>query len=152
MKQFLFTILILPLLIPISFAQSKIAAFKELLQLMDQDSLTESVMKDYMPSNLPGIEDSGRNSKLNESVKSSFPAMNNIMKKLRTEDMVTLYDKYFTEKEINDYLTFYKSTSGVKWLSAQVKISRELSTIMKQKYMPAIMDSMKIKMGLNMII
>ena len=35
-------------------------------------------------------------------------AMKPIINKMMNEDMVAIYDKYFTDSEIKDYIAFYK--------------------------------------------
>jgi hypothetical protein len=68
-----------------------------------------------------------------------------IMKKMMDEDMVALYDKYFSQKEINDYIAFYKTPSGQKFIKVTPDISKDLMMIMMQKYVPQIQEAIKAK-------
>lgn len=49
-------------------------------------------------------------------------------------EMVDIYDKYFTMEEIDDFTTFYKSRSGQKMLTQMPDISKDIMTIMTNKY------------------
>jgi len=59
--------------------------------------------------------------------------------------MALIYDKYFTEKEIKDFIVFYKSPSGQKYLSLSPEIMKEFMGTMMQKYMPEMKKTMKDK-------
>jgi uncharacterized protein len=61
------------------------------------------------------------------------------------EDMVTLYDKYYTQNEINDFIIFYKSPSGQKFTKVSPDIQKDLMMVMMQKYMPEIQKTIKTK-------
>lgn len=54
--------------------------------------------------------------------------------KLLNEDMVDIYDKYFTIEEIEDFTVFYKSRSGQKMLNQMPDISKDVMAIMSSKY------------------
>lgn len=61
------------------------------------------------------------------------------------DDMALIYDKYFTEKEIKDFIVFYKSSSGQRYLSQTPEIMKEFMGTMVQKYMPEMQKAMKAK-------
>ena len=71
--------------------------------------------------------------------------MKNITNRMLNEDMVLIYDKYFNQEEINDIISFYKTPSGHKWIKSTPEITKELMTVMMQKYMPEIQKAMKEK-------
>ncbi len=54
--------------------------------------------------------------------------------KLVNEDMVNIYDKYFTTEEIDDFIGFYKSRSGQKLLAQTPDITKDVMAIMTTKY------------------
>ena len=54
--------------------------------------------------------------------------------KLVNEDMVDIYDKYFTIQEIDDFTNFYKSKSGQKLLKQTPDITKDVMAIMSAKY------------------
>ena len=47
-----------------------------------------------------------------------------------------LYDKYFTEQEIDEILNFYKTPAGKKVIEETPKITKELFTDLMQNYYP----------------
>jgi uncharacterized protein len=63
--------------------------------------------------------------------------------RLLNEDMVDIYDKYFTTEEIDDFATFYKSKSGQKMLSQMPAISKDVMTIMSDKYQKDFQQSIR---------
>ena len=81
------------------------------------------------------------------TMKKAIDAMKPIMNKMLNEDMVAIYDKYFTESEIKDYIAFYKSPSGQKFVNVTPAMQTDIMNIMMQKYMgeiqKAVMDTMK---------
>lgn len=54
--------------------------------------------------------------------------------KLLNEDMVDIYDKYFSIEEIDDFTKFYKSTSGQKMIARLPDISKDVMAVMSTKY------------------
>jgi hypothetical protein len=54
--------------------------------------------------------------------------------KLLNEDMVDIYDKYFTIEEIEDFTAFYKSKSGQRMINHMPDITKDIMAIMSAKY------------------
>lgn len=79
------------------------------------------------------------------SANANMESMKLIINKLMNEDMVELYNKYFSEKEINDMINFYKSETGQKMLSTSPIIMNDVMELFKTKYMPEIMNKMNVK-------
>jgi hypothetical protein len=134
-----------------SYSQTKQESIKELFHLMKQDSLIDKMLSSMIPSmmnqmkNQFPIKDSLANVRSNEMMKSTMQTGKEIIKKMIDEDMVALYDKYYSQNEINDYIAFYKSPSGQKYITATPDITKDLMMIMMQKYMPEIQKAMKAK-------
>jgi len=142
----------LPALLINGFSQTKQESIKELFGLMKQDSMIDKMygsmipaMMNQMKSQFP-IKDSMANVHSNEILKSTMQTVKQISKKMIDEDMVGLYDKYFTQGEINDYIAFYKSPSGKKYIKVMPDITKDLMMIMMQKYMPEIQETLKAKL------
>jgi uncharacterized protein len=124
---------------------SKKEKIKTLLTLMHQDSLmiktiegmTTSMAKNmtmmFSDSNYTkmGIDISAMTQKLMD--KHMQNSMENALK-LINEDMVDIYDKYFTMEEIDDFSIFYKSKSGQKMLAQMPDITKDMMKIMTTKY------------------
>lgn len=54
--------------------------------------------------------------------------------RLINEDMVDIYDKYFTVEEVEDYINFYQSKSGQKLLSVLPDITKDIMKVLTTKY------------------
>ena len=118
---------------------------------MQQDSIMDKMFSSMIPSMIEQmksqhpINDSLANARSNEMMKAMMQTTRLIMKKMMDEDMVALYDKYFSQKEINDYIAFYKTPSGQKFIKVTPDISKDLMEIMMQKYVPEIQNAVKTK-------
>jgi len=140
-----------PVFMTTSFAQTKQESIKELFKAMQQDSMMDKMFSSMIPSMMNQmksqfpIKDSLMNVRSNEMMKSTMQTVKDITKKMLDEDMVAIYDKYFTQSEINDYIAFYKSPSGQKFIKVTPDISKDLMMVMMQKYMPVIQKTIKEK-------
>lgn len=146
-------ILVLMICIPslMGYSQTKQESIKELFHVMQQDSIMDKMFSSMIPSMIEQmksqhpINDSLSNARSNELMKAIMQTTRLIMKKMMDEDMVALYDKYFSQKEINDYIAFYKTPSGQKFIKVTPDISKDLMMIMMQKYVPQIQEAIKAK-------
>ena len=146
-------ILVLMISIPslMGYSQTKQESIKELFHVMQQDSIMDKMFSSMIPSMISQmksqnpIKDSLVNARSNELMKVTMQTTKVILKKMMDEDMVALYDKYFSQKEINDYIAFYKSPSGQKFIKVTPDISKDLMGIMMQKYIPQIQNTIKTK-------
>lgn len=128
--------------------QTKQQSIKDLLRIMQQDSLMQKTMQATMTAmashSAPG-QDPAAKAKVMAAMSSSMEVTTRIMKKFMDEDMVQIYDKNFSQKEINDFIAFYKSPSGQKMLSSMPAVQTDVMAIMYQKYVPLMMQEMKKK-------
>ncbi len=153
--------LLLPAILLIALASqgqvqnsTKKEKIKNLFILMHQDSLiiktldamTSSMVKtmsimfnDTMYTN-HGVDVSKIGQKLME--RSMKKSKENALR-LLNEDMVDIYDKYFTVEEIDDFAIFYGSKSGQKLLNQTPAISKDVMTIMSAKYQKDFQQSFK---------
>src|SRR5260221_11515683 len=88
-------------------AQSKKESIKVLFGFMHQDTLINK-MFDAMTSSMltsmtSQIKDTANSSKISNMMVKSMERSRSIAKKLINEDMVDIYDKYFTQQEIDDF-------------------------------------------------
>lgn len=127
------------------YSQTKQESIKELFHLMKQDSLMDNAFTSMIPTMLSQIKDSTARVHSNEMMNSARQTVLEMTKKMINEDVVVLYDKYFSQNEINDFIAFYKSPSGRKLINASTDIQKDLMKIMMQKYIPEIQKSMKAK-------
>jgi uncharacterized protein len=150
-KVILVLMFCLPVLMIKGFSQTKQESIKQLFSLMKQDSMADKMfssmipaMRSQMKSQFP--KDSIANARSNEMMKTITQTAKEITKKMIDEDMVGLYDKYFSQGEINDYIAFYKTPSGQKMITLMQDITKELMMIMMQKYLPEMQKAIKAKM------
>ncbi|MCD9188420.1 MAG: DUF2059 domain-containing protein [Pyrinomonadaceae bacterium] len=61
-------------------------------------------------------------------------------KKYVEELMYPIYDKYFTEKELGELVTFYKSETGQKFISVTPELVAESNKITETKLLPQILS------------
>ena len=128
-------------------SQTKQESIKQLFHLMQTDSLMDKMFSSMIPQMLgqQGLQmkDSASQATFNTKMKSIMQIVKDISSKLMNEDMVVLYDKYFNQTEINDFINFYKTPSGQKMIKLTPDIQKDLMTVMMQKYMPEMQKSMK---------
>jgi len=128
-----------------SQAQTKQASIKELFHLMQTDSIIEKTFTAIVPGILRQMPDSPKDS---ASLAQRTKMMEAVMKiaketcnKMINEDMVVIYDKYFSQKEVDDFIRFYKTPAGQKFIKMTPGIQADLMNIMMQKYMPEMKKS-----------
>lgn len=135
-------ILVLLLSIPVFFnvqAQTKQENIKELFTLMQTDSMAAKMMNSMLPMliNQPSASmDSTAKSQRVQLFNKVTAAVTSITTRLINEDMVMLYDKYFSEKDIKELNAFYKSEAGKKMVLVTPELNKEVMMIMLTKYMP----------------
>jgi hypothetical protein len=133
-----------------NYSQTKQESIKELFKLTKQDSMIDKTFNAMLPSMFKQMEsqvkDSASKARSQEMRDYSFQKVKEIAKVMINEDMVIIYDKFFSQDEINDFISFYKSPSGQKFVNVTPDIQKELMAIMMQKYMPEMQKSMKAKM------
>ena len=104
---------------------SMVPSMAKQMQLQVKDSVASAISVNIMNVSM-------------QTVKGFIPQM--------MDDMALIYDKYFTEKEIKDFIVFYKSPSGQRYLSLSPEIMKEFMGTMMQKYMPEIQKTLASKM------
>ena len=132
------------------YSQTKQESIKELFKVMQTDSLMaktfDAIISGSMTNLQSIIKDSAANAATNVMMKSMMQNLKVMMKKMIDEDMVSLYDKYFTQNDINAYIIFYKSPSGQKFLKVTPDLQKDLMNVMMTKYMPEIQKSIQAGM------
>ena len=128
-----------------SHAQTKQASIKELFHLMQTDSIIEKSFASIVPSilnQMPNIQnDSASSAQRNKLMESVMQVAKDVCTKMINEDMVVIYDKYFSQAEVDDFIRFYKTPAGQKFIKMTPTIQTDLMTIMMQKYMPEMQKS-----------
>lgn len=134
------------------YAQTKQESIKTLFSVMKQDSLMDKMMNGVIPSLVAQMssqyatKDPASKAKIIEATKVGMEASKTMLKKMLADGgMVAIYDKYFSQDEINDFIAFYKSPSGQKLLKEMPSITED-NMLMMQKYMPELQKEIKTKM------
>lgn len=63
-----------------------------------------------------------------------------------TADMVPIYERYFTQQEIQKYIDFYSTPEGKKLAGSAPIIQKQMLTNMMTKYMPQLQKKLASKM------
>ena len=138
-KLFIITMLIFTMNITVFSAETpKQKKIKELFQVMDIQETTNE-MSQMM------LNDTG-NMKLSKNQKAAMQKEMQSMMDYVLNKQAELYDKHFTEQEIDDILNFYKTPAGKKIIEETPKITKELFTDLMENYYPDMIKRMeKIK-------
>jgi uncharacterized protein len=149
MKKSIFLLLFSVCFFSGAFAQSKQESIKELFHIMKNDSMMNKMLDSMVPTMASQMQsqmtDSLARAKSTDRMNVSMQAVKGLVPQM-LDDMALIYDKYFTEKEIKDFIVFYKSPSGQRYLSQTPEIMKEFMGTMMQKYMPEMQKAMKAKM------
>ena len=119
----------------------------ELIEVMQADKMIGQMMDQMIPmmqqqmkSNLKTEEQKQKLEKVNTIVLEEAKIFtNNIV----NGSMVDIYAKYFSEKDINYMIDFYKSETGKKLLELTPTITKELMEKMMQDEMPTFQQKIK---------
>ena len=114
-------------------SQTKQESIRELFSLMKTESMLDNLAIPFQ-----GLQKDSTSKGLNSSFMNSFKPM---FKKIMDEDMVPLYDKYYSHKEINDIIRFYKSKTGQKMITTTPELQKEIMKIVQTKFMGEFMKS-----------
>ncbi len=138
-KLFIITMLIFAINITgFSAETSKQKKIKELFQVMDIQAATNEISQMM-------LNDTG-NMKLSKNQKAAMQKEMQSMMDYVLNKQAELYDKHFTEQEIDDILNFYKTPAGKKIIEETPKITKELFTDLMENYYPDMIKRMeKIK-------
>lgn len=149
MKKLLF------ILLAISFtayatAQDKESDLKQLLELMKVEETIDGKVNSMIPmlKQQVGLQLKGDNAeeKLNQYIDFMMEEVKELSKKLANEEMINIYDKHFTHKEVKDLIKFYKSPTGQKILAVSPEISKDMMNAMTTKYLPDFQDRLMKKL------
>jgi hypothetical protein len=136
MKKVTLAVLFCVITVINGYSQTKQESIKELFHLMQKDSLMYRSVKSMNPDLLSQIiKDSTSLANFKEMKSSNMQTSLEFSIKLTDEEMA-LYDKYFSQNEINDFIAFYKSPAGQKLTRIAPEIQKEAGMNMIQKYMP----------------
>ena len=133
MKKTISVSIILVLTTLSTFSQTKQESIKELFTLMNTESMFDKLVIPFQ-----GLQKDSISKVLTGSIMNSMKPM---FKKIMNEDLVGIYDRHYTQKEIKDLIRFYKSKTGQKMITTAPDIQNELMSIVQAKYMGEFLKS-----------
>jgi len=149
MKKTVFALFLCVSVITTGFSQTKKESIKELFHVMKTDSMMSKMIDSMVPAMLSQMQsqmsDSTAKARSTELMTSMMETVKGFTPRMQ-EEMVSLYDKYFSDKEIQDYITFYKSPSGQKIISLMPEITKDMMGNMMQTLVPELQNTIKAKM------
>jgi uncharacterized protein len=149
MKKSIFLLVFSVCVISGAFAQTKQESIKDLIHILKNDSMINKTLDAMIPTMANQMQlqlkDSTAKARSMEIMKVAMQSAKEIMPKMMDE-MAVSYDKYFTEQEINDFIAFYKSPSGQKYISVMPEMMKDMMGNMMKNYLPAMKKSMEAKM------
>jgi hypothetical protein len=102
-----------------SFAQDKASDLKKLFELMDSEKMIDGIMNNMIPSlkQQASVQIQGEDAKekFDQYIDFLMSETKELSNKLVNEEMVDIYDKYFSHEEIKDLISFYESPTGKKF-------------------------------------
>jgi Uncharacterized protein conserved in bacteria len=151
MKKSIFLLLFSVCFFSGAFAQSKQESIKELMHIMKSDSMMIKMVDQMMPAMISNMK-----SKMKDQADAEEKSgkMMIIVKQIITEmspkimdQMILMYDKYYTEGEINDIITFYKSPTGQKSINTMPLIMKDMMGNMTSTLIPDMAKEIAAKMA-----
>ncbi|ACZ10218.1 Uncharacterized protein conserved in bacteria [Sebaldella termitidis] len=138
-KLFIITMLVFTINITVFSAETpKQKKIKELFQVMDIQAATNE-MSEMILNDTDSM-------KLSKNQKAAMQKEMQSMMDYVLNKQAELYDRHFTEQEIDDILNFYKTPAGKKIIEETPKITKELFTDLMENYYPDMIKRMeKIK-------
>ena len=132
------------------YARTKQEAIKELIHVMKNDSMINKMIDAMVPAMATQMQsemkDSTAKARSGEVMKIAMETVKDLSPKL-TDMMASIYEKYYTEKEINDFLVFYKSPTGQKSINIMPQIMKEMMGEMMKNYIPEMQKTLKARIG-----
>jgi len=150
MKKSIFLLLLSVCFFLTGFAQTtKQESIKELIHIMRNDSMMNKTIDSMIPVMVNQMQsqmkDSTAKARSMEIATMAMESAKEMMPKMMDE-MATSYDKYFTEQEIKDFITFYNTPAGQKYISVMPEMMKDLMGNMMKNYIPEMKKSMDAKL------
>lgn len=124
------------------------ALIKELFVVMHQDSMMlkmmdamSASMAKQMTASLSNM-DAANAKGFTDAMEKSLVSSKEMTFKLINEDLIDIYDRYFTPEEIRQFIMFYKTAAGQKMIGMTPAITKDIMNIMSVKYTPAIQQAL----------
>ncbi len=151
MKKRIFAIMICAVVFINIQAQAKKESVIELFNLMQQNEMLDKTFSNIIEPLKNQIGKSGKDEatiqKSKAAIEKVMSVSKEIVKDILNNEMVAIYQKYFTEKDIKNMIAFYKTPTGKKFIQMTPDIQKEMMQIMFEKYIPKLQETMKNEMA-----
>ncbi len=151
MKKVISTLILISSLCLSGHSQTKQENIKELFTIMQIDKMMDKMYSSMIPmmqaQMKKSVPDSLRSTKSDNFMSENMKLITDESKKMTSDflnnDMVSIYDKNFSDQEVKDLLVFYKSPTGLKMVEKQPAMQQESLQIMMTKYIPKYQEAIK---------
>lgn len=145
MKKAMFSLIALSLLSIQIYAQSKQEKIISLLSIMQSERMIDKTFDNMLQVMKQQAAHELSKEQQDELMTFVMSEMKNMTKQAISNDYPAIYDKYFSEQEIDDLILFYKSPTGQKYLQAMPDVQKDLMTAMMTKYIPGFQQKVEEK-------
>ena len=114
-------------------AQNKQEKIAELISIINSEQMTNKIFDNMRQMMMQQSEKSLTKEQQGDLSTFIVSELKNMIKKAVYEYYPKIYDKYFTENDIQELIRFYKSASGEKYL----KVTPDIQNDLMQNYMKA---------------
>lgn len=136
MKSIYLTILLILVSSSIAVSQSSIDLGTKAEKIDQFVSLlgSEEQFENFVNSGMDMIIEKYKNNLSEQDKKILLEESVNMVKKFLENDLRRIYDKYLTEKELDDLIDFYSSETGRRFRLIQPSLTAEIQKVMVEKY------------------
>ena len=147
MKKVIFLFFLCISLAANGYSQTKQESIKELIHIMKNDSMINKMIDGMIPAmvNQMQMKDSTAKARSMEIAKMAMESAKEALPKMM-DQMTASYDRYFTEQDIKDFITYYKSPAGQKYISVMPEMMKDIMGNMMKNFIPEMKKSMEAKM------
>ncbi len=149
MKKLIFLFLLCISVFANGYSQTKQESIKELMHLMKTDSMMTKMIDQMMPVMLNQMQSQMKDS----TAKAQSQEIMDIAKRTVVEmtpkimsQTTLIYDKYYTESEIKDFITFYKTPTGQKSINTMPEMMKDMMGNMMKNTIPDMAKEIAAKM------
>ncbi|WP_028980442.1 DUF2059 domain-containing protein [Sporocytophaga myxococcoides] len=134
----------------VSVGQGKKADLKKLFNLIQTEKMIDGTMNNLVSAikqqTSGQIQGADSKEKFDKYIEFVMNEAKELSKKLVNVEMIEIYDKHFTEKEVKDLIAFYESPTGQKFIEKTPEITKDMMNVMMSKYMSDFQERIKKKL------
>jgi len=148
MKKLYFLLIINFFLFTNCISQNKTDDIKELLQLIHSEEMINKVLDNVVSAvRQQASSELKDNQKLKEFMSFVYDEKNTLVSNLIDNDLVQIFDNYFSQDEILELLKFCNTTAGQKLIKLIPEIQKDLMDKVISKYGPDLQKKLLDKLN-----